>query len=41
MAGIWVAPQDLPAFMSAGEGKALQITIERDGGLRYIQVVAL
>jgi general secretion pathway protein J len=37
----WVAPQEVPANLTAGIGAALQITIEQDGGLRYVQVVAL
>jgi general secretion pathway protein J len=41
MGGNWVAPHELPAYMRAGAGRALQITIERDTGMRYVQVVAL
>jgi general secretion pathway protein J len=41
MGGAWVAPQELPARLADGVGTALQITIEQDAGLRYVQVVAL
>jgi general secretion pathway protein J len=41
MGGDWVAPQEIPARAASGAGTALQITIERDTGMRYVQVVAL
>lgn len=41
MGGSWIAPKDLAANLAAGTGTALQIAIERDGGTRYEQVVAL
>jgi general secretion pathway protein J len=41
MGGQWVAPQEVQANLSAGTGNAVQITIEREDGTRYVQVLAL
>ena len=41
MGGQWVAPQEVQANLGAGSGNAVQITIEREDGTRYVQVLAL
>jgi len=41
MGGQWIAPSQVPASLTLGAGSALQIGIERDGGARYVQVLAL
>jgi general secretion pathway protein J len=39
--GEWVAPEQVQARLKAGTGNAVQISIEREDGVRYVQVVAL
>lgn len=41
MGGQWTAPAQIRTRLDAGIASAIQIAIEREGGARYVQVLAL
>jgi general secretion pathway protein J len=41
LGGQWTAPEQIPSRLSAGAATAMQITLERADGARYVEVLAL